>query len=63
MKYKTYMAKRQELMNAVNAFIDEGKLEEAEEKMNEVKALDEQWDAITQARANMEALQNDQRIS
>ena len=62
MKYKTYMAKRQELMNAVNAFIDEGKLEEAEEKMNEVKALDEQWDAITQARANMEALQNDQRI-
>lgn len=62
MKYKTYMEKRQELMNAVNALIDEGKLDEAEEKMKEVTALDEQWDAITQARANMEALQNSQRV-
>lgn len=62
MKFKTYLAKRQELMNAVNALIDEGKLDEAEVKMNEVKELDKQWDAITQARANVEALQNDQRI-
>ena len=62
MKFKTYLAKRQELMNAVNALIDEGKLDEAEAKMNEVKELDKQWDAITQARANVEALQNDQRI-
>lgn len=62
MKHKTYLAKRQELINAVNALIDEGKLDEAEAKMNEVKELDKQWDAITQARANVEALQNDQRI-
>ncbi len=62
MKYKTYLAKRQELINAVEGLIDEGKLDEAEAKMNEVKELDEQWDAITQARANVEALQNDQRI-
>lgn len=62
MNYKQYMEKRQGLMDAVNALIDEGKLDEADEKMKEITDLDEKWDAITQARANVEALQNNRRI-
>lgn len=56
MNKKQYLAKRQQLMNEAQQFINEGKAKEAEEKMAEVTALDAQWDAIAQAEANFKAL-------
>lgn len=61
MKYKEYVEKRQGLLNETQAFIDAGKLEEADAKMEEVKKLDEKWDAVTEAQANMRTLSGNQR--
>lgn len=62
MKYKDYTDKRQNLLNEAQQLIDEGKLEDAEKKMQEVTALDNQWDAIAEAQANMQALSDNQRM-
>ena len=62
MKYKDYVEKRQNLLNEAQQLIDEGKLEDAEVKMQEVTALDNQWDAIAEAQANMQALSDNQRM-
>lgn len=62
MKYKDYVEKRQSLLNEAQQLIDEGNLEEAETKMQEVTALDNQWDAIAEAQANMQALSDNQRM-
>lgn len=59
MKKEEYLAKRAQLMNEAQALIDAGKAAEAVEKMKEVDALDEQWDALTQAQANFNALNNE----
>lgn len=59
MNKKKYLAMREQLMNEAQRLIDEGKAEEAQEKMKEVTALDEKWDAIAQAQANMKALNMD----
>lgn len=59
MKKKDYEAKRAALMNEAQELINAGKAAEAEAKMEEVKALDEQWDAIAQAQANLKALNTD----
>lgn len=56
MKRKEYEAKRKALLNEAQGFIDEGKTVEAKAKMDEVKALDEAWDAIAQAAADLSAL-------
>lgn len=59
MNKKQYLAKRTQLLNEAQALINAGKAAEAEEKMKEVTALDEQWDAIAQAQANFNALNNE----
>lgn len=59
MNKKQYIAKRAQLLNEAQALIDAGKAAEAEEKMKEITALDEQWDAIAQAQANFNALNNE----
>ncbi len=56
MNKEQYLAKRAQLMNEVQQLIDAGKAAEAEEKMKEITALDEQWDAIAQAAANFAAM-------
>lgn len=56
MNRKQYEEKRNSLMNEAQNLINEGKIEDAEAKMNEVRALDEKWDTITQAQANLLAL-------
>lgn len=56
MNKKKYLAMREQLMNEAQQLINEGKPEEAQEKMQEVMALDEKWDAMAQAQANMNAL-------
>lgn len=56
MNRKQYEAKRKSLMDEAQALIDAGKIEEANAKMEEVTDLDNQWDAIAQAEANLRAL-------
>lgn len=56
MNKKQYEAKRSKLMNEVESLINDGKIDEANSKMNEVNELDAQWDAIAQATANFNAL-------
>lgn len=56
MNKKQYLDKRKALMNEAQKLIDAGKAKEAEEKMQEIKDLDDQWDAIAQAEANFRAL-------
>lgn len=62
MNYQEYVNKRQELMDSAQGLISEGKFDEADAKLNEVKALDERWDAQAKAEANMKALAGEQRV-
>lgn len=59
MKREQYEARRQVLMNEAQELLNQGKAEEAEAKMNEVKELDDSWDKIAQAQANLNALNNE----
>lgn len=59
MNKKQYEAMRKQLLDAAQGFIDSGKSEDATKKMEEVKALDEKWDAIAQAQADFDALNNE----
>lgn len=56
MNRKQYEAKRKALMDEAQALLNQGKAEEAERKMEEVEALDSNWEAIAQAQANFNAL-------
>ena len=56
MNKKQYEAMRKKLMDEAEGLINEGKIKEADSKMDEVKDLDEKWDAIAQAQANFKAL-------
>lgn len=56
MNKKKYMETRAKLMDEAQAFINSGDADKAQEKMNEVKALDEKWDAAVQAQADFTAL-------
>ncbi len=56
MNKKQYLEMRKNLMQQAQQLINEGKAEEAEKKMEEVTALDNQWDQIIKAAANFEAL-------
>lgn len=61
MNKKQYQENRNALMNETQKLINEGKVEEANAKMDEVKALDEKWNNICEAQANMNALEGNQR--
>lgn len=56
MNRKQYEMMRKKLMDEAQSLLDAGKVDEANAKMEEVKALDEKWDAIAQAAANFAAL-------
>lgn len=62
MKYEEYLNQRRELENEAQALIDDGKIDEATEKMNAINDLDAKWDAVAKAQANMTALSAEQRI-
>lgn len=53
-----YENKRTALMNEAKSLIDEGRIEEANSKMNEVTGLDEEYEKTAKAMASMKALQN-----
>lgn len=56
MPKQVYLNKRKELQDKAQGLIDEGKAKEAEDVMNEIKALDEAFEAEAKARANLQAL-------
>lgn len=61
MNKKQYQENRNALMNEAQKLINEGKIEEANAKMDEVKALDEKWKNICEAQANMNALEGEKK--
>lgn len=62
MTYEKYMEQRNALLDAAQALIDEGKLEEAKAKQDEVNALDNRWDEIAKANANQNALKGSAKV-
>lgn len=56
MNKKQYEEMRNRLINEAQELINAGKAEEAEKKMNDIKELDEKWNSIAQAQANLKAL-------
>ncbi len=56
-----YQENRQNLMNEAQKLINEGMIEEANAKMDEVKALDEKWENICEAQANINALEGNRK--
>lgn len=51
-----YEAKRKSLINEAGTLIDEGKVEDANKKMDEVTALDQSFEDASKAAANLKAL-------
>lgn len=58
MNKEKYLELRNKLMAEAESFINEGKVDEAEAKMLEVKDLDAKWEKIKLANANMNALKD-----
>lgn len=56
MNRKQYEAKRMLLMNEAQQFIDNDDIENADKKMAEVKELDDKFEAIAKAQANLNAI-------
>lgn len=63
MNFEQYMKQRNELMNEAEQLINDGKLEESESKMEEIKGLDNKWEEIKVANANFNALKDDKIIT
>jgi len=63
MNKKEYLEKRQNLINEAENLINEDKIEEANAKMEEVKQLDNQWEEIAKAQANLNALSEPKGIN
>ena len=56
MNKEEYLAKRKELLDEAETLVSNGKVDEANLKMEDIKNLDEQWKQIATAQANLEAL-------
>lgn len=63
MTIEQYNEQRQALLNAIEASINEGNLDESENKMAEVKDLDNKWEQIKLANANFNALKDNKSIT
>ena len=56
MNRKQYEERRNALVNEAQTLLDEGKVEDANTKMEEIKALDEKFEASAKAEADLAAL-------
>src|SRR5690606_33607194 len=56
MNTQEYLEKRKALLGEAENLLNEGKLEEFEAKEQEIKDLDDQFEKLAKARANMDAL-------
>jgi HK97 family phage major capsid protein len=62
MTKEEYMEKRKGLVDSAQALIDGGKLKEAADKTEEIKELDDKYDAESKAQANLNALSGTPKI-
>ncbi len=58
MNKEKYLSDRKILLDETQALIDEGKIEESQAKMKEVESLDNKWEEVKLANANMNALKD-----
>lgn len=58
MNYNEYLEQRNALMTEIENLIEEGKIEESNAKMKEVEDLDNKWEEIKLANANLNALKD-----
>lgn len=63
MNKEKYLAQRNELMAMAESLINEGKIEEANAKMEEINKLDEQFENEAKAAANLNALKDNTKIA
>lgn len=63
MTKEQYLAKRAELLNQAQTFINGGKIEEANAKMAEIEKLDNNYEAAAKVQANLNALNDNTRIT
>ena len=56
MNKETYLKNREELLNAAQKLIDEGKIDEATAKQGEIEKLDDDYNKACKAQANLNAL-------
>lgn len=63
MTKEQYLAKRTELMNQAQGFINESKTDEVNVKMEEIKTLDNEFEAAAKAQANLNALNDNTKIT
>lgn len=63
MTKEQYLAKRKALMNEAEQLITDGKFEDSETKMQEIKDLDNKWEGIKLASANLNALKDNNKIT
>ena len=63
MNKEKYLQQRNELMSMAESLINEGKIEEANAKMEEINKLDEQFENETKAAANLNALKDNTKIT
>ena len=55
---KEYLEKRQSMLNEAKQLINSGKIDEGNKKMEEIKALDERFEAEAKANAALEAMEH-----
>lgn len=63
MNKEKYLLDRKALLNEAQKFIDEGKVAESQEKMKEIEALDNKWEEVKLANANMNALKDKTKVT
>lgn len=63
MNKEKYLEMRNALMNEAGQLIAEGKIKESEAKMKEVEELDNQWESIKLANANLNALKDNVKVT
>ena len=63
MNKEKYLKQRNALLEEIENLIAEGKTEDADAKMKEVEALDEKWENIKKATANLTALKGSAKVT
>lgn len=58
-----YLKQRNALLEEIEHLIEEGKTEDADAKMKEVEALDEKWENVKKANANLTALKGSAKVT
>ena len=63
MNKEKYLEQRNALLKEIENLIEEGKTEDADAKMKEVEALDEKWENVKKANANLTALKGSAKVT